>query len=66
MLVASGSSVPLTNQDRAEEVHRLGKTLDLPVATTRTQHMEQAIGNLGKNANMQLLTEVLLLDWPKN
>ena len=65
MLVASGSSAPLTNQDRAEEVHRLGKTLDLPSATTRTQHMEQAIGNLGKNANMQLLTEVLLLDWPK-
>jgi len=65
LLVTSGSSAPLVNLDLASVLHDLVADIDLPTARACAASLERAIERLDANPNMQLLTEVLLLDWPR-
>jgi len=65
LLVSCGSSAPLTNLDQAEQITRLAQRLDPDFVRQRVSDIEQGIRRLDANANVRLLAEVLLLDWPK-
>jgi DNA polymerase III subunit delta' len=65
LLVASGSTAPLVNLDLKGELHDLIADVDTATALACTAALEKAINRLDTNPNMQLLTEVLLLDWPR-
>jgi DNA polymerase-3 subunit delta' len=64
LLAASGTSAPLMNVDRAEEIHALARQLGLDTARRLTTQAEKAIQQLDANVNPRLLVEVTLLDWP--
>ena len=64
MLAANGSSVPLTNLDRQEDVLRVAAHVSPAAARAYTADLEQACQRLEANVNPRLLAEVLLLDWP--
>ncbi|HSV84945.1 MAG TPA: DNA polymerase III subunit delta' [Levilinea sp.] len=65
LLVASGSTAPLVNLNLESELHDLIADVDIPAARACSASLEQALDRLDANLNMQLLTEVLLLDWPR-
>jgi len=65
LLCAAGSSVPLINLDRAEQVRFMAEKLDLPFVRARVSDLERAVQRLDANVNARLLAEVILLDWPK-
>lgn len=65
LLVASGSQAPLVNLDCSAELHALAEQVDGATARARAADLERAITRLDANPNLQLLTEVLLLDWPR-
>jgi DNA polymerase III subunit delta' len=65
LLVASGSTAPLVNLDLQPELHDLIADIDIPTARACAAGLEQALDRLDTNPNIQLLTEVLLLDWPR-
>ena len=65
LVVVSGSSAPLVNLDRREEISLLADELDLPAARRLVEGMETAIRRLERNVNPRLLAEVLLLDLPQ-
>jgi DNA polymerase-3 subunit delta' len=65
LVSVSGSSAPLVNVDRADEIRKIAGKLDLPAARRLVKGMETAIGRLERNVNIRLLAEVLLLDLPK-
>jgi DNA polymerase III subunit delta' len=65
LVVISGSSAPLVNLDLHHELHDLVADIDLPTARACASALEKGIERLDMNLNMQLLTEVLLLDWPR-
>lgn len=65
MLSASGADLPLVNLEHADQVQRIAATLGWQTASEQTAAMEHTLGLLDRNANRQLLTEVLLLDWPR-
>jgi len=65
MLKASGAAVPVTNIDCEEQIEALATRLDLPAACRLVSEMELGIRRLNDNVNTRLLTEVLLLDWPR-
>jgi DNA polymerase-3 subunit delta' len=64
MLVSARSQAPLVNLDCEEEIRALAGQMDLSEARQCVSAMELATSRLESNVNMQLLTEVLLLDWP--
>ena len=64
LVCASGSSVPLVNVDRSEEISSLGGRLGLTSARKQVKGLEIAIAHLDANANARLVLEVLLLDFP--
>ena len=65
MLRAAGSSAPLTNLDRAEEIQFLADKVDLATAQSMVTRLEKAIEQNDRYINARLLTEVLLLDLPR-
>lgn len=65
LLVASGASAPLVNLDLQSELHDLIADVDTATARACAAALERAVDRLDANPNMQLLTEVLLLDWPR-
>lgn len=65
MLVTAGSVAPLVNLDRAEDVRGLALRIDLPAARQCMADLELGLARLDANVNPRLLTEVLLLDWPR-
>jgi DNA polymerase-3 subunit delta' len=64
LVCAMGSSSPLMNVDRSEEIETLAKRLGIPGARRLVNGIESAIERLEMNVNPRLLTEVTLLDWP--
>ncbi len=65
LLRASGAALPITNLDYEAEIGALAAQLSFPEAQRLVREMEAALERLEKNVNARLLTEVLLLNWPK-
>ena len=64
LLSSSGVDSPLTNLDYRNEVERASKTVDRSSVVKLVKRLEGALARLN-NANLRLLVEALLLDWPK-
>jgi len=58
-------TVPLINLDRTDEIRHVAGQVSLAEARTRTADLERGLARLSANVNARLLTEVLLLDWPR-
>ena len=65
MLRVAGAETPLINVDRNMEIEFLAGRLDLPTARRVVSDLESALAKMERTVNSRLLTEVLLLDWPK-
>lgn len=65
LLRSGGSSTPPANIDRSQEIDSLARRLPLSDARGIVSGLEQALERLDANVNPRLLTETLLLDWPK-
>jgi DNA polymerase-3 subunit delta' len=65
LLAAASPELPLVNLDRETEIRALASQINLSMAKARVTDLEQAIARLDSNVNARLLTEVLLLDWPR-
>lgn len=64
LLRASGTSAPIANIDREQEITALSSQLQLPGARKLVQAMELSLERLERNVNPRLLAEVALLDLP--
>jgi len=64
LLVVSQAQAPLTNLDRTSEIQAIAAQVDLTTAHRLVSRIDDALQNLDRNANVRLLGEVLLLDWP--
>lgn len=65
MLRVASPDLPLINLDLEDEIDRLARKVDLATARKQVTALEQGIARLDANVNSRLLTEVLLMDWPK-
>jgi len=65
LLRAGGTSIPIANPDREQEINSLAKRLNLSAARRVVSALERALGRLDANVNARLLAEVLLMDWPR-
>lgn len=63
--LAGGAGVPITNIDHQREIETLARGLSLKQATRIVEDLDQALRRLESNVNPRLLSEVLLLDWPR-
>ena len=64
MLVASGAKVPIVNLEWEKNITFLAGAVGTRTARICTTNLEQGLSRLDQNLNRQLLTEVLLMDWP--
>lgn len=64
LICAAGAATPLTNLDCAQELRDLAGQVGLEQARCCTTSVQRALARLDANLNPQLLTEVLLLDFP--
>lgn len=64
MMRSAGAQAALVNADVEERVRAVAARTDLETARCQAAALEKGLARLN-NANMQLLTEVLLMDWPK-
>jgi DNA polymerase-3 subunit delta' len=62
---AASSDLALVNLDWEQEINRLAPVVGVSAARTRVTELEKGVSRLDGNINARLLTEVLLLDWPK-
>ena len=65
LLRAAGSTAPLANVDRAEEIEALAAKLTLSNARRLVSDSGRAVERLERNVNARLLAEVVLMDWPR-
>jgi len=65
LLLAAGSQVPITNDDSAESLRDLAQGIGLDGAHRALEATRRTIISLGKNVNVRLAMEVLMLDYPK-
>lgn len=65
MLRTGDAAVPIANIDHIRAIESLAKKIDLAQARCVVSDLERALSQLDANVNARLLTEVLLLDWPK-
>lgn len=65
LIRTSGAAVPIVNLDVEAQIDELASRLDLPAARRLAADMELGLQRLERNVNPRLLTEVLLLDWPR-
>ncbi|MBM3137703.1 MAG: DNA polymerase III subunit delta' [Chloroflexi bacterium] len=63
LLVATGSDTPLTNLDREEEIRRLAQSVSEKRTADLVRRLEHSFTRLPM-ANLQLLLDNLLLEWP--
>ena len=63
-LMSAGGSLPLVNVDLAVQVDQVASQVSTERARALVVAHEQALGQLEANANVQLLAETLLLQWP--
>lgn len=64
MLMNAGSSIPLTNIDRQEEILALSNQLDLSTIQEIVNKLEYSLNQIEKYINARLVTEVFMLDLP--
>ncbi len=65
LLRAGGASTPPANIDRSDEIDSLAKHVPLADAHHVVSDLELALERLDANVNPRLLTEVLLMEWPR-
>ena len=65
LLQSAGTTTPLANLDRAEEVAFLSQRVGLEAAQAALTALNRTLDLLDKNANTRLALEVLMLDLPK-
>lgn len=65
MLCVASPHLPLVNLDYEANICNLAQRLSMNFARQRVTDIEKAIARLDANLNARLLTEVLLLDWPR-
>jgi DNA polymerase-3 subunit delta' len=65
LLCRAGAETPLVNVDCTQAIERLAGRLALAEAHRLVAAAEGALDQLERNVNLRLLTEVLLLDWPR-
>ena len=65
LLCAGGSAVPLANIDRAKEIESLAERVSMSEVRRMVSKLENSLSQLESNVNARLLTEVILLDWPR-
>ncbi len=63
LLTSSGVTDALTNLDYADQVQKVSSRVDRSSALKLVKRLEASLGRLN-NANLRLLAEALLLDWP--
>jgi DNA polymerase-3 subunit delta' len=64
LLAASGSRALLTNEDYRAVIDELAERVDVDGAQTALNATRRTLDYLGKNVNVRLALEVLLLDYP--
>jgi DNA polymerase-3 subunit delta' len=64
LLCASGSSAPLSNIDRDEEVEKLAQCFGLQGASHMVSALQRTLDLIDRNVNARLAMDVLLLDMP--
>jgi DNA polymerase-3 subunit delta' len=64
LLVVTGSDTPLTNLDREDEIRRLAQNVSEKRAAEHVRRLEHSFTRIPV-ANLQLLLDNLLLEWPK-
>lgn len=64
MLISAGSSTPLANIDRKEEIHALATKVELSISQDIVNKLERAIQQIEKYINPRLVAEIFLLDLP--
>ncbi len=65
LLQAASPSLPLVNLDFQTQIHELAPFTSVSQARERVSDLERAVSRLDANVNARLLTEVVMLDWPK-
>jgi DNA polymerase III subunit delta' len=65
LLCAGGSAVPLANIDRTQEIESLAERVSMSEVRRMVSKLENSLSQLESNVNARLLTEVILLDWPR-
>jgi DNA polymerase-3 subunit delta' len=64
LLLASNSSIPLTNIDRQSELTRIAELCDIRTAQASLSAFQAAVNQLSWNANTRLTLEILSLELP--
>jgi len=64
LLVTTRAQVELANPDYDKQIRHLAETVNLQEARKIVQRLEYSIGRLN-NANLRVLADALLLDWPR-
>ncbi|HEY6074018.1 MAG TPA: DNA polymerase III subunit delta' C-terminal domain-containing protein [Anaerolineales bacterium] len=64
LLRTAGAETPITNLDQEARINELAARMDVASARKVVANLELGIARLDRNVNKQLLTEVILLDWP--
>jgi DNA polymerase III subunit delta' len=64
LLTVSGSNIELSNLDFSDKVIAFAAQIDEKLATKTVTRLEHAFARL-PNANLQLMLDALLLEWPK-
>ena len=64
MLLASGSRTALTNLDAASRLESLAGKVGVKQAARLAGRLEHSFARMG-NANLQLMLDNLLLEWPR-
>jgi DNA polymerase III subunit delta' len=65
LLRTAGAATALSNIDQTAAIEAAAGQVTLAEARKITRALENAIEKLEKNVNARLLTEVILLDWPR-
>ncbi len=65
MLRCASPDLPVINLDMEAEINSLALHIDLASARAQVTALEHGIAHLDGNLNARLLTEVLLMDWPR-
>lgn len=64
-LAASGSTMPLTYIQFSTYTREAASQIDVEEALTQMKHLEKGLEQLKANLNQRLLTENILLNWPR-
>ncbi len=64
-LVAGGAGTPLLHRQHEQEIRQLASGIGLAGARACTADLERGLERLNANVNARLLTENILLRWPK-